>query len=219
MERRYKKFSLLTLIISIFLLTGCNKLHFNTFDASKEDNISSEVTDETDITGTDNKEEETSDNNKAEVKSDINTKDDISKGDNSTLAIQPAENIELPIYSINVETGEIETITALISKDEKITPILVVDKVIESMKDRSVIVEVESVKTEGDAVIVNFNKVKAPYSDFGAGYEESILNAIAQSLVDNLDDHKNVIYRVEGKAYSSGHIELGIDEVYLGENY
>ena len=35
-----------------------------------------------------------------------------------------------------------------------------------------------------------------------------------QSLTDNLDDYHKVIYQVEGRPYSSGHIELDVDEVY-----
>ena len=46
---------------------------------------------------------------------------------------------------------------------------------------------------------------KAPLTNVGAGFEEAILNAIAQSIADNLDDYNKVIYRVEGGPYKSGH--------------
>ena len=67
---------------------------------------------------------------------------------------------------------------------------------------------------EGDTVIVSFLFGKAPLSTVGSDVEETILNSIANSLLDNVEDCKKVIFRAEGEAYESGHYAFEVDEAY-----
>src|SRR5690606_13491138 len=127
--------------------------------------------------------------------------------DKTPSIIQPSKNIELLIYVVN-SSSDLDPITALVPADSEITPELIVDTVVDSMADRSIVIGIESVTTQDDAVIVSFYADQPPISNVGSSLEESILNAIAQSLTDNLDDYSKVIYRVEGGPYASGHIEL-----------
>jgi cytoskeletal protein RodZ len=209
MERHNKKILLIILLIGIFLLTGCNKFHFGTFNASDEEKSGSEIT----LTPEDNQDEPITDSkdNEASEKSE----EELTPTPSS---IQPTANIDLTVYSVNVDSGDIEAVTASVNKDSEITPELIVDTVIESMADKSIVVGIESVTTNEDTVIVSFKKEQAPFSEVGAGYESAILDAIAQSLTDNLENYNKVIYRVDGKAYVSGHIELEVDEVYFEDN-
>ena len=212
MERLKKKIILIILVMSLLLLTGCDMLRFNFFDASKEEESSSV------ITLTPNNEEVESSKVVEEEPTPSKDPDDSTSTEEVTptpTGIQPTKNIDLPLYTVNVDTGEIEAVTALVPADEPITPKLVVEKVVESMADRSIKVGIEKVTTEKDAVIVSFYKDKAPLSEIGSSYEAAILDAIAQSLVDSLADYNKVIFRAEGQAYVGSHIELEINEVYL----
>lgn len=212
MERLKKNLILIIMVMSLLLLTGCNMLRFNFFDASEEEDSTSVIT----LTPN-NKEIEPSDVGE-EGAEPTKSPDDTTPLTETTPTpsdIQPIENIDLPLYTVNVDTGEIEAVTALVPANEKITPELVVEKVVESMADRSIKVGIEKVSTEKDAVIVSFYKDKAPLSEIGSSYEAAILDAIAQSLVDSLPDYNKVIFRAEGQAYVGSHIELGINEVYL----
>lgn len=219
MVKLSKKFILVILMIVTFLLTGCSKFHLSTFNASEE-----EVTPTVTVTVTmapENKKDDAETVNKEEKEVTTTSTEETVTTDETTptpVAIQPTANIDLPIYDVNIDTGDIDTVTALIPQDVEVTPELIVEKVVEAMADQSIIVGIQSVSTKDQTVIVNFFKDKAPVADNGSGYEASILDAIAQSLVDNLEDYSKVIFRVEGEAYVSGHIELGIDEVYLGGN-
>ena len=118
------------------------------------------------------------------------------------------------IYVVNNSTG-LDPVTALVPADSEITPQLIVDTVVESMADQSLVVGIESVTTQDDVVIISFYSDQPPLSNVGSGLENAILDALAQSLTDNLDDYNKIIYRVEGNAYKSGHIELDIDEIYF----
>ncbi len=210
-----KKHMLFVMILGIFLLTGCNKFRFDTFNASDEKDTGTKVT----LAPEDNQKEAIA-NNK-ELETTITPNNETISTENATPTpepIQPIANNDLTVYTVNVDTGDIETVTALVPQDSEITPELIVTTVVESMEDQSVIIGIESVTTKKDAVIVSFYKDKAPLVNVGGGYEAAILDAIAQSLLDNLEDYSKVIYRVEGNAYESDHFEFGINDVYFEEN-
>lgn len=135
-----------------------------------------------------------------------------------TESIEPTATKEISIYTMNEASLEVEVVSALIPEDTEITPELIVNLVVDSLEDRLVFVGVDSVTTKKDSVIVSFKKDQAPFANGGSGLEATILDAIAQSLVDNLADYQKVIFRVNGEAYASGHFEFGIDEVYLDGN-
>lgn len=212
MERIKRLLLLIIMVTGLLLLAGCNIFHLDFFDES-EDTESNSV-----ITLAPSEEPGKSGDNSEDISKNNSKNPEATPGPDATptsAAIGPTENIELTIYTVNVSTGETENVIALIPSDTDITPGLIVDKVVESMADRSLNVGIESVTTKGDTVIVSFYKDKAPLSEMGSGYETAILDAIAQSLVDNLEDYNKVIYRAEGGAYASGHIELGLNEIYL----
>lgn len=214
MVRRIKKLVLIMLVMSALLLTGCNIFSFDVFDGSNEDDNSSVIT-----LAPSEKSENTPASKEEEIPVVTGTEEDNTQESTPTPSdIQPIENIDLAIYSVNVNSGETEAVTALIPADIEITPQLIVDKVVESMADRSIDVGIESVTQKDHAVIVSFYNNKAPLSEIGSSYEAAILDAIAMSLMDNLKDFSKVIYRAEGKAYIGSHIELGIDEAYLEDN-
>lgn len=213
--RRFNKKMILILIVGSLFLTGCDLFRFETFDASKE-NSKQEVT----ITPQEDKKDNDIDLDERNGEEPSNQNPDDNKTENTPTPslIEPIASIELPVFAVDAELGEIKLVTALIPKGTEITPELIIDTVVEAMADQSIMVGIENVTTEDKAVIVSFYKDKAPVAGLGGSFEGAILNAIAQSLIDNLEDYSKVIFRVEGEAYVSGHIELGIDEVYLGDN-
>ncbi len=123
---------------------------------------------------------------------------------------------ELSIYTIDGETAEKIALTAVVSADREIDPKLIVDKVVESMADQAFMIGIDSVTTQDDAIIVSFLDNQPPVMNVGSSVEGEILDAIAQSLLDNLEDkYHKVIYRVMGEAYVSGHFAYDINHVYL----
>lgn len=157
-------------------------------------------------------------NDEKDIKSQDSVVDDSKDTTEETdiEVVKPVATKEVSIYTMNETTLEVEMVTALIPAESEITPQLIVDLVSDSLADRLVTVGLESVTTEGDAVIVSFLSDQPPLTNVGSGLENTILNAFAQSLVDNLKDkYPKVIFRNEGKAYSSGHFEFELNEVFL----
>lgn len=129
--------------------------------------------------------------------------------------IMPAASREISIYTINQDTLGVESVIALVPADSENTPQLIIDQVIDSLADNLVQIGVDEVTTQKDTVIVSFKSDQPPLTNVGSALEKTILDAIAQSLVDNLKDYPKVIFRVEGKPYSSGHYSFGLDQIYL----
>lgn len=132
-----------------------------------------------------------------------------------TPTVKPAATKEVSIYTINQNTQGVESVVALIPQESEVTPDLILDLVTDSLADSLVEIGIDDVTTQKDAVIVSFKADQPPLINVGSTLEKTILDAIAQSLVDNLKDYPKVIFRVEGMAYSSGHYSFGIDQVYL----
>jgi len=236
-----KRIILVMAIAGVLSLTGCDKVKFGIYNASEDNAGTVRITDISDKKNEDesekgkdkgssdkdnksnkgnkdNKDNKDSDNADANDKASTSTDTIGQAGSSSPTPIQPNPTIDLQVYTVNDATAEIEPVTALIPQDSKITAELIVDTVVESLADQSIFIEIDSITTENDKVIVSFVKDKAPYSDMGSGYEAAILDAIAQSLIDNLKEYKKVIYRIENKPYVSGVFEYGIDEAHLIEN-
>ena len=218
--KRSHKFSILIIMIIVIFLAGCNKLSFD-FLRGTEDNTSSDSSGSMEnIENTEIKDETESESSSvlaSSAEEEEEDEDEASSTDSEapTVApIQPSANMDVPIYIVNSETADIEPVTAVLPQDSEITPELIVNIVIQSMADHEIHLATDKVSTEGKAVIVSFVKDRSPASDMGSGYEIAILDAITLSLTENLKDYDQVIYRLEGEAYQSGHIELGIDEVW-----
>ncbi|WP_455715546.1 hypothetical protein [Anaerosporobacter sp.] len=234
-----KKKNILTLVtiasISALAVTGCKKADDAT--NNKQENMIIESTngstdqdiDESD-SNTDTTENEQSESSDAEARVDNNK---VAEEDSKTETSQETSaneddkdpsnttakaEVELPIYTINDESLETEDAIAYVSADTEITAEVIVDEVVEAFSANSYEVKIGSVSQEGDTVIVNFMKGSAPVTGVGAGEEEATLDCISYSLLDNLSTCKKVIFRIDGEAYMSGHIQYEINEPHMTGN-
>ncbi len=222
MKQFRRLYYMMILLVGALLLTGCDKISFSTFDASKE-----EQNTEISPTGVDldqmqseKEDSESEDNQNGNADDSKDSKEVPGKAKPATptpSSIQPTEHMDLSVYTVNFKSGDIEPVTASIPKDSKLDPKLIVNTVTESLADQSINIGIKDVTTKDDSIIVNFTKENPPSINLGSGYEDAILNAYAQSLLDNLNDYHKIIFRIDDKAYTSGAFEYGIDEVYLEE--
>ena len=128
---------------------------------------------------------------------------------------QSDEKKEISIYTINDETLESEPVT--VEVEEALTPETVVTAAVKSLEEHSLTIGIHSVVQEGDTVIVSFKADTAPMVGVGSGVEETILNCISDSLIDNIEGCNKVIFRGQDAPYESGHLAFEMDEVYVSE--
>lgn len=134
--------------------------------------------------------------------------------ENPTIA--PLENHEITIYTLNSDTLEKEAITILVMVEDELTPDLIVEQVVEAMEDEGFYIGINKTVVKDDGVRIDFKSDAAPVVDVGASVEGSIIDILAQSILDNLPQYKKIYISIEDKPYCSGHLEFKLDDVYLG---
>ena len=130
--------------------------------------------------------------------------------------IAPPENIAVTIYTLSPDTLEKEAVTALVMLESELDAEIIVEQVVAAMEDSGFYIGIDEIFIDGDTVIVDFDSDAAPVCGVGASVEGAILDIIGQSILDNILDCKKIIYRIEGEAYKTGHLEFEFDEVYIG---
>ena len=102
-----------------------------------------------------------------------------------------------------------------IPADIEVTPEYVVQMVIAELKDQSYVIKVNEVKEEGQSIVVDFDASAPPVLDVGEATENAILDAIAMSILADIDTCTGVIYRVNGQPYVNSNHSFDYNYVYL----
>lgn len=137
-----------------------------------------------------------------------------------TIAIPNFNNLgepkEIEIYSVGESSFQKEAVTALVTPGKELTPEVVIELVDATFEERGFYVAFEEVTTSGDIIIVSFAEDSVQLSMTDSKIEISILDAIAQSLIDNLESYNGIVFRVKGEAYKSLNNSFDKDYIYLG---
>ena len=96
-------------------------------------------------------------------------------------------------------------------ESSRITPELIVDKVIENLDEKIVITEME---VEKKRIYVTFSDAYAPVKKCSKKFETLVLDCISNSLLDNVSYVDEVVFRSSTGNYHSNNYEFGEDEVY-----
>ena len=130
---------------------------------------------------------------------------------------EPAGSPErIGIYTIDDETLETVSLTAMIDTAGGLTPEAVVEAVALALEDHLIEISVGSITVDGKKVTVDIQSedAKLPFGNAGSSVEGVILDCITYSLFDNFKDLKEIYFTVNGGAYESGHISLAVGEAY-----
>jgi len=135
---------------------------------------------------------------------------------NDVPTIAPLENLEITIYTLNSDTLEKEAVSVLVTVEDEFTPELIVEQVVDAMEDEGFYIGINDIIIDGETVRLDFKSNAAPVIDVGASVEGSIIDILAQSILDNMPQYKKIYISIEGGPYHSGHLEYELDDVYLG---
>jgi len=137
-----------------------------------------------------------------------------------TIAIpnfgEVTEHEEIEIYSVGESSFQKEAVTALVTTGEALTPEVVIELVDATFEERGFNVVFEEVTTSDDTIIVSFGENSVQLSMKDARIESCILEAIAQSLLDNLETYSGIVFRVQGEAYKSLNNSFDKEYIYMG---
>ena len=125
----------------------------------------------------------------------------------------PVPKTDIIIYSL--DSDNFEKVAIPIKMDSgTITLFDLVKKIAGSLEDESFSVKVKDSHFEKTTAIVDFSADGAPGIS-SPNYEVSLLDCIAQSIIENYENCTAVVFRINGNAYKTTNFSFGIDEAYL----
>ncbi len=152
--------------------------------------------------------------------SDIPAPDDGDSGDITNPPVITGDNfnlIALQYYSVNGATATVKTATVMLLENTEITPSLILSTVIDSLEDESIVVSANDATMSDGKCIVDFTESIAAVANQNANLEDAILDAVAQSILDNVQGCKSVSYRINGGAYDTVNNSFGLDDIYMDD--
>lgn len=130
-----------------------------------------------------------------------------------------SEKKEIYFYTVNPETLETEAVSAVVDEEFADEPEELMVLVTDSLEDAGYEIEIRSALVDGENVVVDFSPDMHPASGLGKQEEKAVLDAIAQSLLDNLIGQRGVVFRIMGEAYESENFSFGLYYVYMKNNH
>lgn len=127
------------------------------------------------------------------------------------------ESRELKIYAINFDTDEVEDSVVYIPADEEISVRLVADAVIAGFDNYGIEVRLNDAVEENGNAVVDFKKNEDGSGIFGETtkkVEETALNCISYSILDNIPEVQGIIFRIDGQAYKTENFSFEENYVY-----
>lgn len=112
-------------------------------------------------------------------------------------------------------SARIDTAENLVEENIIVTPELIVDFCLNSFTDEEIELEVSHIKTVDGICTIDFDdSIKAVAEEAGKT-EDSILNALAQSVLDNCEEVDKVTFTINGGGYITANRTINLGEAYL----
>ncbi len=124
------------------------------------------------------------------------------------------EVVTLRYYTVRSD-GQLERATSMVEGKTSITPEVVLDFLLDALEDESLVLNVDSVKISDSVCIISFDDSIYDIASEGERIENSVLDAIAQSILDNVADVTGVAYRIKGDRYETVNNSFTLDSVYM----
>lgn len=118
-------------------------------------------------------------------------------------------------YTVNVTNNSLATEEMLVDPEMEVHCEMICDVVLDALEDQSVFIEFVGVSMDGGTAVVNFSGDFTDENDLTEDTETCVLDAIAQSLLDNVADCSGVSFLTDGESYSSQYRSFEDGYVYM----
>ena len=135
------------------------------------------------------------------------------------IEFELSEMQELYFYTVNPVTLETEAVSVVVKSDFTDNPNNLMILIADSLEDAGYEVGINGAEIEGENVVVDFSSGMCPVTGLTEEEEKAVLDAIAQSLLDNLAEQNGVVFRVMGEAYESDNFSFGQYYVYMKNHH
>ena len=135
------------------------------------------------------------------------------------IEFELSEMQELYFYTVNPDTLETEAVSVVVKSDFTDDPNNLMILIADSLEDSGYEIGISGAEIEGENVVVDFFSGMCPVTGLTEEEEKAVLDAIAQSLLDNLAEQNGVVFRVMGEAYESDNFSFGQYYVYMKNHH
>lgn len=126
---------------------------------------------------------------------------------------------EIYYYTVNSDTFETEAVSAMVESGFTDDPNELILLICDSLEDAGYEIGIKSAVIDGENVVVDFYSGTCPVTGLVRDEEKAVLDAIAQSLLDNLAEQSGVVFQVMGEAYESENFSFGRYYVYMKNHH
>lgn len=159
--------------------------------------------------------EVTSRTEKAAELTESTPSDDMEEESEGSYKDALANTKTLPIYCINDDGSDIESVVVYLDANAEVNAVTIVDEVVGEFSNHNLTIDIDKVTEDADGnVIVSFIKDTVPVKGVKEDVEYLILDCISQSILDDDKTSQAVIFQIEGNAYESDNITFKENEAY-----
>lgn len=133
------------------------------------------------------------------------------------LTDAPGGLVRLKYYTVSASSHSIKNAVVLVGSKYEITPSRIIGLIVDSLEDQSVIVDIDSVSIIDGVCVIDFDTSIRSISEKDTQLENAILDACAQSILDNISDCTAVSYKIDGGAYTTDGHSFAEDQIYMGD--
>ena len=135
------------------------------------------------------------------------------------IDIHLSELTEVFYYTVNPDTFETEAVSSIIKSDVATDPQTLIILIGDSLEDAGYEVGINWAELDGENVVVDFYPDTCPVTGLTEEEEKAVLDAIAQSLLDNLAEQSGVVFQIMGDAYESDNFSFGQNYIYMKNHH
>lgn len=125
--------------------------------------------------------------------------------------------VSINYYAVNVTESKVINAVAMEIENTVITPERILGYLIDSLEDESITLSYNSIEMNDGNVTIDFTDTIYPISLSGVDLEYAVLDAAAQSILDNIKDATSVSYHINGNAYKTANLSFGYNDVYMDD--
>lgn len=124
---------------------------------------------------------------------------------------------KVKFYSIDTENKALVDGVAAVSSKSEIVPMQALELVRASLEDNSVLISFKDAYIEDGICTINFDSSIKAVSSSDVELEELILDASAQTILDNFSECIGVKVLIDGQAYSTDGFNFDKDYIYMDD--
>ncbi len=135
-----------------------------------------------------------------------------------TNTVISGENLSsIRIYTVDADSESVVSKVVMVRANTEVTPSLILEYLADSFKDESLKISFDSVDFSNETCIVSFTDSIYSIASQSVGLEEAVLDATAQSILDNVDGCLAIVFRINNGAYETSNFTFDLNYVYMDD--